>query len=164
MARGLPITPYLFIGQGVFPILFFSGVCLVLRLFQSRVGDLWMRATGLLLLSVAFAAAVHHFKPGSYDGFPEGQGGIIGIGTAHFLQHYFSTAGTRLILATTLLVGLLLAADDLVLRTPGLVGNAIAHVKDRAPQIRWNFMPMPKLPSLAAVSSRVTRSPKFRRS
>lgn len=139
---------YLFIGQGVFPILFFTGVCLVLSLFRSQVGDLWMRAMGLLLLSIAFAATVHHFRPGSYDGFPEGQGGIIGIGTSHFLQHYFSTAGTRLILATTLLVGLLLAADDLVLRTPGVVGSAIAHVKDHTPQIKWNFLPLPKLPSL----------------
>ncbi len=139
---------YLFIGQGVFPILFFSGVCLVMRIFRSEIGDFWMRAVGLLLLSVAFATAVHHFKPGSYDGFPEGQGGIIGIGTSHLLQRYFSTAGTLLILATTLLVGLLLAADDLVLRTPGMVGSAIAHVKDRAPQIRWNFMPLVKLPSL----------------
>ena len=58
-----------------FPILFFTGVCLVLLMCQNRIGDLWMRTVGLILLSVAFAAAVHHFKSGSYDGFPEGRGG-----------------------------------------------------------------------------------------
>jgi hypothetical protein len=47
-----------------------------------------------------------------------------------------------------MLVGLLLAADDLVLRTPGVVGSAIVMAKQRSPQINWNFAAMPKLPSL----------------
>ena len=139
---------FLSIGQGAFPLLFFTGVCLVLLMCNNRVGDWWMRAVGLVLLTAAFAAAVHHFKPGSYDTFPEGRGGIIGISTATVLQHYFSTVGTRLILLTTALVGLLLAADDLVLRTPGVVGSAIVTVKDKAPRINWNFVPLPRLPAL----------------
>jgi hypothetical protein len=138
---------FLVMGQGVFPVLFFTGVCLVLLFFQNRIGDLWMRSVGLVLLTVAFAAAMHHFKPRSYDCFPEGRGGIVGIAAATSLQHYFSTVGTRLILATTFLVGLLLAADDLVLRTPGVVNAAIVTVKDRAPQIKWNFVALPKLPA-----------------
>jgi DNA segregation ATPase FtsK/SpoIIIE, S-DNA-T family len=141
-------STFVTIGQGAFPVMFFSGVCLVLLMCKSRIGDWWMRTVGLLLLTVAFAAAVHHFKPGSYDTFPEGRGGIIGIGTATVLQHYFSTVGTRLILLTTALVGLLLTADDLVLRTPGVVSSAFVVVKDKAPQIKWNFVPMPKLPAL----------------
>ncbi len=151
---------YLFIGQGIFPILFFSGVCVVLHAFRNAVGDLWMRSIGLLLLSVAFASAIHHFKPGSYDGFPEGQGGIIGISASHFLQHYFSTAGTRLILATTMLVGLLLAADDLVLRTPAMVGTAIEQVKKHRPNIHWNFVTIPRLPSLPKFVTRDAAAPK----
>ncbi|MDB5332753.1 MAG: ftsK [Phycisphaerales bacterium] len=136
------------VGQGVFPALFFTGVCLAIFVFHNPVEDLWMRAAGLVLLSAAFAAIVHHFKPGAYEGLPEGQGGIIGIGAAHFLQQYFSIWGTRLILLTTLLVGLLLAADDLVLRTPGAVNSAFVMARQNAPQINWNFMPLPKLPSL----------------
>jgi S-DNA-T family DNA segregation ATPase FtsK/SpoIIIE len=136
------------IGQGVFPVMFFTGVCLVLLMCGNRVGDLWMRAIGLILLTVAFAAAVHHFKPGSYDGFPEGRGGVIGISASTILQHYFNTVGTRLILLTTALVGLLLAADDLVLRTPGVVSGAFTVVRDKAPRINWNFVQIPKLPSL----------------
>ena len=139
---------FLFAGQGVFPVLFFTGVVLVLYIFDNPVSDLWMRAAGLLLLTVAFAAAVHHFRPGTVNGLPEGQGGIIGIASAHFLQGYFNTVGTRLILATTLLIGLLLAADDLVLRTPGAVSAAYTAVKERTPQINWNFIPIPTLPSL----------------
>jgi S-DNA-T family DNA segregation ATPase FtsK/SpoIIIE len=139
---------FLAVGQGVFPILFFTGICLAMVTFKGNVGDLWMRAIGLVLLASAFAAFVHHFKPGSYDGFPEGQGGYIGIGAAHFLQHYFSIWGTRLILLMTMLVGLLLAADDLVLLTPGVVNSAIVIAKQRAPQIKWNFVALPKLPAL----------------
>src|SRR5919107_4555625 len=87
-SAGSFVAYYLFlaIGQGVFPVLFFSGVCLALYLFNSRVSDMWLRVVGLLLLSTAFAATVHNFKPGSTTSFPEGHGGIIGIGTSAFLQ------------------------------------------------------------------------------
>ncbi|HET6246943.1 MAG TPA: DNA translocase FtsK 4TM domain-containing protein [Tepidisphaeraceae bacterium] len=139
---------FLAVGQGVFPVLFFTGVCLGMLAYQGKVGDLWMRAIGLVLLAAAFAAIVHHFKPGSYDGMPEGSGGYIGIGAAHFLQHYFSIWGTRLILLMSMLVGLLLAADDLVLRAPGVVNSAFVIAKQRAPQINWNFVTLPKLPAL----------------
>src|SRR5437868_3952708 len=66
---------FLALGQGVFPVLFFSGVVLVLVMCHSRIGDMWMRGVGLLLLAVAFAAAVHLFSPGGVDGLPEGRGG-----------------------------------------------------------------------------------------
>jgi DNA segregation ATPase FtsK/SpoIIIE, S-DNA-T family len=139
---------FVFLGQGVFPILFFSGVCLALLLFRNPVGDWWLRTIGLLLLTVAFAAMVHNLRPGSAGALPEGHGGIIGIGTSTFLQQHFSTVGTRLILLTGLLIGLLLVADDLVLRTPGLVGQAIVQVRQRTPQINFKFPPLPELPSL----------------
>jgi S-DNA-T family DNA segregation ATPase FtsK/SpoIIIE len=139
---------FLFFGQGVFPVLFFTGICLVLYVFDNPVSDLWMRAAGLMLMTVAFAATVHHFRPGSPSGLPEGQGGVVGIAASHFLQVYFNTVGTRLILATTLLIGLLLAADDLVLRTPGAVSAAYSAVKEHTPKINWNFVPIPTLPSL----------------
>ena len=94
--------------------------------------------------------AVHHFTPGSKTGFPEGQGGIVGIGTADFLQSHFNTVGTRLVLVTTLLIGLLLAADDLVLRTPGMVSYAYTTVKAHAPKLAVPSLAIsiPKLPSL----------------
>src|SRR5687768_12800471 len=82
---------YLAVGQGVFPVLAFTGVLLAVLLVRSAggVGDFWMRAVGLTLVAVAFAAAVHHFAPGSPAGLPEGRGGVLGIGTATFLHRYF---------------------------------------------------------------------------
>src|SRR4051812_10099837 len=148
------------IGQGTFPILFFSGVCLALLMMQSRISDLWMRGIGLALLSIAFAAAVHHFTPGTPTGLPEGQGGIVGISAASFLQSHFNTVGTRLILMVTVLIGLLLAADDLVLRTPGVVSYAYTSVRAAAPKLNVPSLaiPMPKLklPSLPWFGERAT--------
>src|SRR5688572_7321889 len=142
------------IGQGVFPVLFFSGICLALFLFHNHISDLWLRGIGLALLSIAFAAMVHLIRPGSYESFPEGYGGIVGIAASAFLKSHFSTAGTSLVLATAFLVGLLLAADDLVIRAPGLIAHAAQSVKSRTPQ--WNFK-MPPIPKLPALPRFVTR-------
>ena len=126
---------FLLFGQGAFPILLFSGVGVVLFVAQNRVSDPWMRTVGSLLLAVAFAAAVHDYQPGNDNGLPEGQGGVLGIGAATFLQAHFSTAGTRLTLGTAILVGLLLAADDLVTRGPAYLVAALAHVKQHRPAL-----------------------------
>jgi S-DNA-T family DNA segregation ATPase FtsK/SpoIIIE len=144
---GAFVAYYLFlvIGQGAFPMLFFSGVCVVLYVAHNRVSDPWMRAIGLLLLSIAFAAAVHHFKPGSENGFPEGQGGILGIGAASLLQSHFGTAGTRLVLLTAILIGMLLAADDLVLRAPVFVGAAVVTARQATSNFEIKFPSLPKL-------------------
>lgn len=136
---------YLAIGQGVFPLLFFSGVCLAMAFYHTRLSDPWLRVAGLALLSVAFAAFVHHFRPGSSSGLPEGSGGVIGIGTAAFLQAHFHAVGTRLILLTAILVGLLLAADDLVLRAPGFAVQAYSTVKDGAPKMKFSWPAFPQL-------------------
>ncbi|MBC8107017.1 MAG: DNA translocase FtsK, partial [Anaerolineae bacterium] len=157
-AAGAFVAYYSFvaIGQGVFPVLFFSGVCLALVIFKNRVGDLWLRAAGLLLLSIAFAAVIHNLKPGSFNGFPEGHGGILGIVTSTFLQSHFNTVGTRLILLTAMLIGMLLVADDLVLRTPGVVVATYAHMRQHAPAMKFNFR-FPTLPTLPSLPKFVTR-------
>lgn len=154
---------FLAVGQGVFPVLFFTGVCLALLVYQGRLSDVWLRVAGLLILSIAFAATVHHFRPGSRSGFPEGQGGVIGIGTAAFLEAHFSTVGTRLVLLTAILIGLLLAADDLVLRAPGLAASAYSSVRTFKPRIKFSFPALPRLPSLPNFITRDAAKPAPRR-
>src|SRR5262245_18663771 len=95
---------FLVLGQGAFLILFFTGVCLAMVLFDNRVGDLWLRGIVLAMLSIAFAAAVHRIRPGSSTSLPEGYGGILGIGTSSFLKSHFNTVGAILILLTAALV------------------------------------------------------------
>ena len=139
---------FLVLGQGIFPILFFTGICIALSLFGNRVSDVWLRIIGVALLSVAFASAIHLIRPGSTDTLPEGTGGLVGIGMSGFLRSHCNGLTTSLILACCFLVGLLLAADDLVVRVPGLVGSAISNVKLRTPQMKFSFPQLPKLPSL----------------
>src|ERR1700681_3143404 len=46
------------IGQGVFPMLFFGGVCLALAFYHAKLTDPWLRMAGLVMLSIVFAAIV----------------------------------------------------------------------------------------------------------
>jgi S-DNA-T family DNA segregation ATPase FtsK/SpoIIIE len=143
------------VGQGVFPILFFSGVCLALLVCKSRVSDVWLRVIGLMLLATAFAATIHHLRPGSTNGLPEGHGGLLGIAVSSFLQAHFSVWGTRLVLITATFIGLLLAADDLVLQMPIYANAAMANMRQRMPglpqmpRFKFNFPELPKLPALS---------------
>ncbi len=155
---------FLLVGQGAFPILLFSGVCVVLFVAQNRVSDPWMRTVGLVLLAVAFAATVHGLAPGSENGLPEGQGGILGIGAATFLQSHFSTAGTRLVLGTAILVGLMLAADDLVVKGPAYLMAAFTHVRENRPAMAVNVPNLNGLTRMARdAASKVQQSAPIQR-
>jgi S-DNA-T family DNA segregation ATPase FtsK/SpoIIIE len=133
-SAGAVVAYWLFsiIGQGVYPLLFFTGVCLAALILKNEITDPILRATGLLILCIAFASFVHHFSPGSSSGLPEGTGGFLGITTASVLQQQFGPTGTRLILLAAFIVGLLLAADDLLLHTPALVTAAASSIRGPA--------------------------------
>jgi S-DNA-T family DNA segregation ATPase FtsK/SpoIIIE len=139
---------YVSIGQGVFAVVVVGAMMLGMFFWQSKLSDVWMRAIGIGLISVAMAACVHHFSPGNHNGLPEGKGGVLGIGADGFLHQYFGTAGTVLILLLTMLVGLMLAADDLILAAPRAIGLFVTHMRERAPAMKFHFANLPKLPSL----------------
>jgi S-DNA-T family DNA segregation ATPase FtsK/SpoIIIE len=126
---------YAAMGQGVFPILAFTGFCCITYLFRVTIGDWWMRLIGLTLVSVAFAAVVHHVWPGSNTSFPEGNGGWVGISASAYLQYHFNTVGTRLILGTMFVIGILLAADDLLMRAPVVAGIAFGQLRGVAARV-----------------------------
>jgi S-DNA-T family DNA segregation ATPase FtsK/SpoIIIE len=145
------------VGPGVYPVLFFGAVFIFLWATKNRVSDLWLRTIGIIVLAISMGAIVHQLSGGSLGGMPEGNGGIMGIATSHFLHAHFNTVGALLALASTMLVGLILAADDLVLRAPGAITNAWSHAKDRAkenPLMRFRFPEIPKLPSMERFRTR----------
>ena len=107
------------VGPGVYPVLFFGGVFVLLGATRNRISDFWLRLIGITLLAVGFGAVIHCISAGSPSGMPEGNGGVMGIASAHYLQTHFNTGGTMLVLTVAMLVGLILAADDLVIRAPG---------------------------------------------
>ncbi|HMO26899.1 MAG TPA: DNA translocase FtsK, partial [Tepidisphaeraceae bacterium] len=85
------------------------------------------------------------------SGMPEGSGGILGIGAAGLLHQHFNTVGTILVLLVVFAVGLLLTADDLVIKTPVLVGGAIKRTQQFAPGLKLPAIRLPeiKLPKLS---------------
>ncbi len=112
-----------------------------------------LRSIGILLLAAVFSGAAHLINPGDADSLSIGNGGILGVALGHFLLSQTAMTGAVLILTATMIVGLLLAADDLLLKAPGvllliarrfraimpnpaLVGAAAGRVSARLPELR----------------------------
>jgi len=150
------------VGPGVYPVLFFTAVFLFLAVTKNRISDFWLRAIGMVMLAVGFGAIVHTLSGGSHSGLPEGSGGVMGIASAHFLKVHFNSAGALLVLATAMLVGLILAADDLVMRAPGMLTAAINNARDSVPSEvlkRFKFPELPKLPEMPKFRTRPEGAP-----
>ena len=139
---------YFAVGAGAFAVLFFTGVFIALAALKNHVSDLWLRVIGLLILAVAVGAIMHQLRAGSPGSLPEGHGGVMGIASSMYLQDHFNRVGTSLILFTAMLVGLILAADDLMLRMPRLIGQAVLGAGNQAARIDFRFPELPKLPAL----------------
>jgi len=141
---------FFILGQGIFPILFFSGICITLYLFGNRVSDVWLRTIGIALLSVAFAPRSSH-PPRVQRLLPEGIGGLIGISapassapTANALVRASSSPAPSS-------SACLLAADDLVVRVPGF--RRLRHLHRQSPEHpadqSSSFPPLPGFDQLA---------------
>jgi DNA segregation ATPase FtsK/SpoIIIE, S-DNA-T family len=136
------------IGGGAYAVLFFSGLFLVMKVGGQYLGDLWLRVVGLLLLAVSLGAIIHLLIPASPTGLPEGSGGLLGITASGYLRSHFSGVGTALILLVTMIMGLILTADELVIRTPMIVGGVYRKVRAVSPGMTISVPTMPKLPAL----------------
>ena len=148
-----PVGAYLayhaftFVGSGAFALLFFGAIFISMKIWGQKLGDMWLRAIGLVLIAASIGAITHLFSPSS-GGMPEGSGGVVGIAASSFLRSHFSGFGTSLVLLVTFLMGVLLAADELVIRMPVYVGGAYRAVKNNAPSL-----PVMKLPDAARLPS-----------
>jgi DNA segregation ATPase FtsK/SpoIIIE, S-DNA-T family len=139
---------FTFVGSGAFALLFFGALFIGMKIWGQRLGDFWLRAIGLVLIATSMGAITHLLSPSS-GGMPEGSGGVVGIAASAFLQNHFNGVGTGLVLIVALLVGVLLAADELVIRMPVYVGGAVRAAKNVAPKMGpISFPPVPRLPSL----------------
>ena len=135
---------YVLIGHGIYMFMLFSGVCLGAWFSRHKLSDLWLRVIGLGLLSVAFAATLNNLSPGSLNGFPEGRGGWLGIAASTFLQLHFNQIGSLIVLFLSFAVGLILAADELVVKAPVLASAALNFAKEHAPAISVPSIKVPQ--------------------
>jgi S-DNA-T family DNA segregation ATPase FtsK/SpoIIIE len=108
-----------YIGPGVFVILV-SGICfLVAKLAHKPTGQLILRSIGLGLMTVAASMTFQCLWPYRFFGFPMGSGGVLGIGAAQFLRSHFASVGTFILVSAIWVVGILLLADNFILKLLG---------------------------------------------
>jgi len=154
-----------YLGEGAYPLVLFATVGAVARLARDAIADLPFRLIGVALLVSVTSVSVALISPYAPHGLPEGNGGVLGIALLAGLQHYFSAAGTALILLCALIVGVLLAADDLVLRVPGAYGWIRRRSTQAAAVVRWAVQPLvPRVATAGGpVIAAVPREPPIKR-
>ncbi len=110
-----------YFGPGFLVMLISSCVLLVMYSMKKPVEQLFLRWIGILLICLAVSAGKYLYNPGDEMSLSCGNGGILGIAAGHFLLTYTAMGGAVFIVGATFIVGLLLAADNLVLMLPKLL-------------------------------------------
>jgi S-DNA-T family DNA segregation ATPase FtsK/SpoIIIE len=104
-----------YIGPGVLVVLA-SAICfLVVRLTRGPIGQPFLRAVGLVLLTVAASSSFYCLWPYQVYSFPTGSGGVLGVAAVVFLRNRFASLGTFILISATWIVGIILSADSLFL-------------------------------------------------
>jgi S-DNA-T family DNA segregation ATPase FtsK/SpoIIIE len=121
-----------YVGPGVFIVL----ATLIYFLFNRLINppdhdgraaatmDSVMWTVGLALVTVAASTTFYCLWPHRIFNFPNGSGGVLGIGTTQFLRSYFATLGTFILVTAIWIVGTLLLADSVIMMALRLLGFA----------------------------------------
>ncbi|MCD6303638.1 MAG: DNA translocase FtsK 4TM domain-containing protein [Planctomycetes bacterium] len=108
------------LGVGCYMALLFATVAGLLLAFGGRLGDLPWRLIGVAVLVTATSAAVYMWNPAEAGDPLRGSAGILGIAVGELLLSRFAAVGGWIILLVSLAIGLMLTADNLVLKIPSL--------------------------------------------
>jgi len=107
---------FYYLGLGTYPVLLLVTTGMAARTSGLPLPDAWLRFVGLALICAAVSTGAATFVGPSERFVVSGPGGILGLAAAHVLQNRLHTPGTAIVLACALAVGLILAADELVIR------------------------------------------------
>ena len=118
------------LGGGVYMAVLFATVAAGLLLLGGRLSDLPWRIAGVLLLVAATSAAIYLRDPASGGCPHNGSAGVLGAGLGQFLLAKFR-GFSWLIVGVTACIGLVFAAENLVLQIPRLGGKLLR--RGRAP-------------------------------
>ncbi len=116
-----------YLGHGTYALAFLLSIAALVAFAKKRVSDVALRFSGLCLLVTATAATAALTDSPAGAGLVEGRGGILGIAIAHLLAHSLSTTGAILCIAAGYVLGLLLAADDVIIRIPAALAAIRRH-------------------------------------
>jgi S-DNA-T family DNA segregation ATPase FtsK/SpoIIIE len=110
-----------YLGPSSLPILMFITFCLIKYCMNKPFNQTILRAIGLFLICGVLSGATYIFNSGNENTFSFGNGGVLGIAIGHFLLTKTATIGAMIILFTAFIVGLLLAADEIILKAPQII-------------------------------------------
>ena len=119
---------FYYVGLGTYPALLLITAAIAAWTHNIRLPDVWFRFIGLSLIATATSTAADIILPSSATYVISGPGGILGLSTAHVLQVNLGIPGTMILIACAVIVGLLLAADEAVIR----VGRWILGIGKRS--------------------------------
>ncbi len=122
------------LGGGVYMGLTFASVAAFILVLGGRITAMPWRIIGVAILMAAASAAVFLIKPLPADGAAVGPAGILGTAVGNYLLSRFAQAGAWVIVIISLCVGLLLAAENLVLQIPRL-GRKVWLERNRLPAV-----------------------------
>lgn len=136
-----------YFGSGAYVILFCLIGFSVIKLFSVEYHQLCFRFVGMALLTTAVATLEYLLIKDTSNSFPQGNGGILGIGTGIFLTKNLAELGTYIILICSAFAGLYLISDTLVmmmLRWIGIgsgkvisaAGSAVEAAKEHSDQLK----------------------------
>ena len=120
-----------FLGDGAYPSLLFATLAAIMRVIRGEIGSIWERAFGLILVVLCTSASAHLISTRGVAALPVGNGGVIGYALGDLMARNLSRVGTLIVLASSLIVGLVFATEGWVLTLPTLfkrVGEASARV------------------------------------
>ena len=119
---------FLTFGWGAWLVLAFAAVALAVRCTGRSITHPLVRTLGLLLAAVALGGLQHAWLA-AVGPIPGATAGLVPGELEFALAGRFGAMGTSLILLTMLSLGLLVAADELVLAAPAAIMRAVRRVR-----------------------------------
>jgi len=144
-----------YLGPATIPGLIGLAVWLILYSTGRKLKQMTLRIIGVALTGAALAAGSYLISHGGENSLSHGNGGVVGIALGHFLLVRTAMTGTILVLVSATIVGLLLAADNVVVMLLKLLlrsGVALAGISVKA----VNITSKTKRTGLATVKKAVT--------
>ena len=122
-----------YLGPGSMLLLIALMAWFVFRCMAKPIEQMALRVVGVFLLTAAISGCWYLINPGGPSSLSQGNGGILGIAVGHFLLSNTAYTGAVLILGATLFVGMLLAADNLLLLIPALLIGSAERLRHAGP-------------------------------
>jgi S-DNA-T family DNA segregation ATPase FtsK/SpoIIIE len=112
------------LGDGVYPLLLFFTLVATLRLVNGHINHFAERLLGVTLVVLCTSTSVHLLFAAGPGTLPAGHGGLLGFALGELMNRNLSGIGSALVLVSSLIVGIIFAAQEWMLRLPGLFNRA----------------------------------------